>query len=242
MPGPQGFSQKQLKELKKLERLEKETEEKKQNFMKWVIISISSVIFLTLFIFIVIQTKQNANQVSINTSQNGWTQGSQNAKVTVVEFSDFECPACKAFHPLTKQLLEEYNGQIKLVFKHYPLPNHNKAFIAAEAAEAAGNQGKFWEMADILFEKQDEWVESSESAETLFTNYAKNLLIDPNKFIQDLNSKETEEKVRTNYDEGTNVGVMATPTFYVNNRRIDYLRSYDDLKRNVDQALKIGGI
>jgi protein-disulfide isomerase len=109
------------------------------------------------------------------------TTGSKAAKVTVVEFADFQCPACGAFHPEMKKILADYNGKIYFVYRHFPLPMHKNARAAAQTAEAAAAQGKFWPMYDQLFEKQSEWSEV-ENPTDLFASYAKNLKLDEEKF------------------------------------------------------------
>src|SRR5581483_190972 len=90
---------------------------------------------------------------------------STNTKVTIIEFADFQCPACGQAHPALKQILEEYKGKVTFIYRHFPLPQHQNAILAAKASEAAGEQGKFWEMHDMLYEKQNEWSESNNAEE-----------------------------------------------------------------------------
>jgi glutaredoxin len=141
------------------------------------------------------------------------TRGSPMAPVTIVEFSDFECPYCGRAHPIVQQVLREYEGRVRVVFKHFPLSSHPHAMPAARAAVAAGNQGKFWEMHDLLFEHQRQLEEED------LERYAEQLGLDMEQFRADLQSAETQQQVEADKQEGQRVGVEGTPTFFVNGRR-----------------------
>ena len=147
------------------------------------------------------------------TAKDSPLRGSPMAQVTIYEFSDFQCPHCKWAAPYLKKIVEESNGKVKLVFKQYPLPGHPKAREAAKAAVAAQKQGKFWEMHDLLFEKQDELQRAN------FENYAKKLGLDVAKFKADMASPETEKKVEADIAEGRKAEVDSTPSIFVNDRR-----------------------
>jgi glutaredoxin len=141
------------------------------------------------------------------------TRGAPMAPVTIVEFSDFECPYCGRAHPLLTELLRELDGQVKLVFRQYPLSGHPRAMPAARATVAAGQQGKFWEMADLLFEHQraleDEDLE----------RYAQQIGLDMARFRADLRSPETQAAIERDREEGRRIEVQGTPAFFVNGRR-----------------------
>lgn len=140
--------------------------------------------------------------------------GAPMAPVTIVEFSDFECPYCGAAHPILKRLLREHEGQVKLAFVHYPLTEaHPHAMPAARAAVAAGNQGKFWEMHDLLFENQG--ALSDEDLE----RYAERVGLDLERFRRDVRSEETRRRIEQDKELGRRLGVTGTPTFFVNGRR-----------------------
>lgn len=143
------------------------------------------------------------------------TTGSINAKVTIVEFGDYQCPACGVAHPEVKKILSEYNGKVSFVFRNFPLPMHINADIAAEAAEAAGAQGKFWEMHDMLYEKQAEWSEKSD-ARIIFSGYAKSLGLDTKKFEEAITKNAFQSTIQKDIEDGNTLGVNSTPTFYVN--------------------------
>lgn len=152
-------------------------------------------------------------------------------KVTVVEFSDFQCPACRAAQGLVVQL-EDREG-VRLVYRHFPLSSiHKNAQLAAEAAEAAYAQGKFWEMHDLLFERQQEWAEEK-SPEVKFIEYAGELELDKDALTKALVDHTYRQLVVDDYQEGLRLGVNATPTFFVNGRKA----STTDLLKIVEEEL-----
>ena len=135
--------------------------------------------------------------------------------VEIVEFSDFQCPACGAVQDPLKQLLEKYGEKVTFVYRHFPLTSiHPYAQIAAQASEAAGMQGKFTAMHDLLFARQTTWSKSDPSA--LFVEYAKELGLDTDKFAIDLNSQTAKDLVNVDAMDATRFKIAGTPTFYVN--------------------------
>lgn len=167
------------------------------------------------------------------------TVGTPSAKVTIVEFGDFQCPACGAVHPTVKQILKDYKDKVYFVFRNFPLPMHPNAPLAAQAAYAAGQQGKFWEMHDKLYESQDEWAEKSGSqAKELITNYAKDLGLDLTQFSSDLDQNAGNTKIQKDQNDGYQLGVNSTPTFYINGTKFAAVMSYDQFKKEIDSRLK----
>jgi protein-disulfide isomerase len=167
--------------------------------------------------------------------------GNKDAKVTITEFADFQCPACRLAQPTVNKLLADYPNNIKFVFRHFPLPNHPLAQISAEAAEAAGAQGNFWEMHDLLYYRQIEWGDLSKNlteaqAKDLFKTYAQSLSLDTTKFTNDLNNSAYKSLIDQDYNQGIASGVDATPKFFVNNKVIA-TPNYDDIKKAIDAAL-----
>lgn len=233
------LTKKEKKELRKLERLNSTTDEKRQNMIKWIILGLGSLIFLAGFIFLIVLTKQSQNKPVV-IANDAYTKGDSSAKVLVVEYGDFQCPACKAYYPLVKQLLSDYKGKVKVTFKNFPLTSiHPNAMAAAKAAESAGLQGKFFEMHDILYEKQDEWAGLPASdASDKYVEYATSLKLDIDKFNKDRASSEVEKKISTHQDEGISLGVSGTPTFFVNGKKIDNPQGIEDFKKIVDNELK----
>jgi protein-disulfide isomerase len=165
------------------------------------------------------------------TSHDSPLRGSPMAPVTIYEFSDFQCPHCKMAAPMLKKIVEESNGKVKLVFKQYPLPMHPKAREAAKATIAADKQGKFWEMHDLLFEKQDELQTAN------LEDYAKKIGLDMKRFKADMRSKEADRKIAADQAEGEAAGVDSTPSVFVNDRRFmfppDQLGAY--VREELDQ-------
>lgn len=161
--------------------------------------------------------------------------GSDSAKVKLVEFSDLQCPACLAAEPVVKKIRSTYPDQVQLIYRHFPLPQHSHGREAANFAEAAGEQGKFWEMHDKLFETQAEWS-SLADASGFFLDLGKQLALDENKVKQAI---LTTAKARIDDDvaEGQRLGVNSTPTFFVNGHKLN-LQSFEDLNTAVAEELK----
>ena len=140
------------------------------------------------------------------------SRGAPMAKVTIVEFSDFQCPHCGAAHHEMVRLLREFDGKVRLVYKYFPLSNHSRAVPAARAAEAARAQGKFWEMHDLLFEHQRELEDAD------IQKYAAQLGLDLARFERDLNAESVAQRVDADRQLGQKVGIEATPSFFVDGR------------------------
>ncbi len=170
-------------------------------------------------------------------SAEDWSKGSRLSKTVVVEYSDFQCPTCAAFHPVVKALTEKYNGQFLFVYRYYPLSAlHKNANLSAAAAEAAGKQGKFWDMHDKLFEHQSEWSESND-ARAMFILYAKDLGLDATQFATDLDSPAVAERIKRDVDTGNRALVQGTPTFFINGKQVTNITSYGDLEQQLVSAL-----
>lgn len=159
---------------------------------------------------------------------------SESAQVTIVEFADFQCPACADAAPQVKKLLSEYGDKVRLVYRHFPLNQHKNAFVVAEAAEAAGEQGKFWEMAEMLYAKQKEW-ENEKNPVDLFVGYAKELGLDEVKFREFVEAKKAEDKIKRDQSDGFIVGVNSTPTFFVNGYKVG---NWSNLRAEIEEALQ----
>lgn len=158
------------------------------------------------------------------------------AKVTVVEFADFQCPACGAVYPTVKKIEGEYQGRVNFVFRHFPLPQHKNGMSAALAAEAAGEQGKFWGMYDKLFENQDKWSENNNVLDD-FVSYAGDLGLDKDKFKAAVENKNFAAKIKRDQDDGFALGVNSTPTFFINGEKNPGALSYSDFKSKIDTEL-----
>lgn len=157
--------------------------------------------------------------------------GNPQARVTIVEFTDFECPSCAYTHPILEELMKQYGDRVKLVVRDFPLNQHVHAIKAAEAAEAAREQGKYWEFISLMFHNQ-----KALSVENL-KEYATKAGLDRKLFDAALDSGKYLEKVRRDMADGQRVGVNSTPTVFINGRRIKD-KSLENLKAAVEEALK----
>ena len=157
--------------------------------------------------------------------------GSADAPVTIVAFTDYQCPSCAAMHPSLERLVKEYGNKVRLVTRDFPLNQHAEAFKAAEAAEAAREQGKYWEYIQVLMRNQ-----SSLGVDKL-KSYATELGLDRSRFDSALDSAKFKELVQRDVDDGMKLGLNGTPTIFINGRRVS-ARSYEELKAGVETALK----
>lgn len=180
-------------------------------------------------------TAKDTANITIDESDH--IKGPANAKVTIVEWSDFQCPACKAYAPVVNTIALMYPNDVRIVYKHFPLKSiHLRAEIAARASAAASIQGSFWEMADKLFAGQDIW--SKERGTETFEKYAKELGLNTDKFKQDLESDASKKIVDDDYNQGLDLGLNSTPTFYVNGKKIQNPDSVDAFKAIIESELK----
>ena len=156
-------------------------------------------------------------------------------KANLVEFADYECPACGAMYPVLKQLLNQYPGELNLIYRNFPIPGHLNEMPAALAAEAAGRQGKFWEMHDLIFESQQKWVDLQDPT-SYFASIAQSLGLDMVKFGKDLADPTLKQRITDDAADADKLGVTGTPTMFLNGKKLD-LKSYDDLKTQIDAAI-----
>lgn len=163
------------------------------------------------------------------------TLGNADAAVTLVEFLDPECESCRAAHPAIKQIMTEYGGRVRLVVRYFPL--HGNSVLAAAATEAAGQQGKYWEMQNLLFERQPEWGEKQTPQTALFIAYAEELGLDIEQFTVALEDTAIYEKVERDRLDGVALEVRGTPTFFVNGVLVQPL-SLDRLIEMIEQGLE----
>ena len=169
-------------------------------------------------------------------AENDNVKGARDAKTIFIDYSDFQCPACAAYQPLVKQLAQDFEGKLAITYRHFPLPQHKHAKLAAYASEAAGKQGKFWEMHDTIFETQKEWSSKNDTRD-VFIGYAEKLGLDRAQFVADIDSDEVAEKVDAQYKSGTRAKVTGTPMFYVNGEKFDTPRSYEDFKTAIGEVI-----
>lgn len=150
--------------------------------------------------------------------------GPSTAVVTIEEFADFQCPACAATHPVMKDLQKMYAGNrnVRFIFRHFPLPIHDKSWEAAVAVEAAGMQGsqKYWAMMDQMFTNQTQWSSSSTNYREIWKQYAEKIGLDTQKFVEDMSGSAARMRVDEDVKRGRAIGVSSTPSVYLNGRLI----------------------
>jgi protein-disulfide isomerase len=169
-----------------------------------------------------------------------WKEGNANAAVTLIEYGDYECPACGQYSPIVEKLFADYGSRVLFVFRNFPLyAVHPDAQISAQAAEAAGLQGKYWQMNDLLYKDQATWsaVSPNSVAGQYFDGYAKTLGLDVAKFDSDMNASSVSQKIQTDVAGGNDAKIDHTPTFFVNLTQIPNPTSYDGFKKVLDAAL-----
>ncbi len=174
--------------------------------------------------------------------EDDWVRGDKEASVTLVEYLDFECEACGAYYPIVKQLEEEFGGKLKVVTRYFPLPGHKNSMEAALAVEAAGKQGKFFEMHDLLFESQKEWAEKPVANPDLFLPYAEKLGLDMTQFNQDRKDPAVIARIEKNKVEGNTLKLNGTPSFFLNGVAIKSPRTSEDfstlIQKEIDKESK----
>ena len=167
-----------------------------------------------------------------------WKRGAVNPKVTLIEYGDFQCPACSAYEPIVEKLQQDFKDTLLFSYRHFPLTQiHQNAILSSKASEAAGRQEKFWEMHDLLYKTQAEWSTSS-NAKEIFAVYAKTLGLNVAQFEQDLGLKNIEEKIKADFEGGAKLGVRGTPTFFLDGKKIENPRSYADFKILIESSIK----
>jgi len=156
--------------------------------------------------------------------------------VTLVEFGDYQCPACGSAHPNVKKIMSEYEGKVTFVFRNYPLESiHKNALVAAKYAQASSKQNKFWEVHDKLYETQDEWSELGDPT-AKFAEYAQALGMDADQLKKDANEASIAAFIKQDQSDGDAVGVQGTPSFFVNGKAVANY-DYNSLKTAIDAAL-----
>lgn len=161
----------------------------------------------------------------------------RSGNVTMVEFLDFECEACGAVYPAVEQLRAEYDGRVTFVARYFPLPGHVNAEPAARAVESAARQGEFEAMYQMMYETQAEWGESQEPKDDLFRSYAEDLGLDMEQYDADFASPEVAARVQRDVEDGMELGVQGTPTFYLDGELLQP-RTYEDFTQALDEALE----
>ena len=193
-----------------------------------------------------IQSERKPTAATANSSlirEDSPTLGAADAPVTIVEFLDPECESCRAYNPTVKKILKEYDGKVRLVVRYMPL--HPNSLLAATYTEAAGEQGKYWQMQEILFQRQSEWgtrhgpqpASGQPNVPALFEKYAMELGLDLEKINSAVKENRYAAKLERDKKDGQSLGVRQTPTLFVNGRKLARLNEAD-LKSLIDEELK----
>jgi protein-disulfide isomerase len=198
----------------------------------WIIFASACVLLLVGLVYISSKDKVNVDGIDANKIQSASVQsgniadqvfGKKDSKVVFVEYGDFQCPGCGKAHPTIQAVTEKYKDQVAFVFRNFPLTGiHPNAKAAAAAAEAAGLQGKYWDMHNKLYENQSAWesLDSSERTD-FFAGYAKELGLDVTTFKSDMASQKVNQKINFDLAVGKKIGVSSTPTLYLNGKAVD---------------------
>ena len=177
-----------------------------------------------------------ANEI-LSVVSDDWIKGNKDASVTLVEYLDFECEACGAYYPVVKRLSEEYKDEMKFIIRYFPLPGHKNSMTSALAVEAAGKQGKYWEMHNIVFENQRDWGEKQAPDPKIFENYARQIGLDMNQYGKDVTSQELKDRIERDRKSGQSLNLQGTPSFFLNGERIENPRGYEDFKALIESAV-----
>ena len=206
----------------------------------WVALA-AIIVILGGVLFVTNHNKNTATTNSANGTPTSHVEGTSPDGVTLVEYGDYQCPVCGTFYAAVKQAAAQYNTKVVFQFRNLPLTSiHQNAFAAARAAEAAGLQGKYWEMHDLLYANQLAWSQSTDP-QTAFASYAQSLGLDTTKFNTDYASEAVNSSINADLSAFSKTGdEMATPTFYLDGTKLDNLKLVDSTGHpSVDAFAKI---
>lgn len=217
---------------------------------RWIIFAVISVLVLGGLVYFSGRDRVDVSQIDENKVI---TEGTipdrtigDNENVTLIEYGDFQCPGCKSVAPGLKAIVENYEDNMTFIFRNFPLTNsHPNAVAAATAAEAAGEQGKFFEMHDILFQNQDAWGSADADGRTeIFRGYAEQIGINLEEFETALSSSDIAEKIRRDQSLARKSGATSTPTIILNGETLDssdFSSGTDELEKKLRDAIKASG-
>ena len=204
----------------------------------WYIVCLVCIVCVVGISMIVSAMAQKANEGIVVSAH---IKGAASPKAVLTEYSDFQCPACGQFYPVVKKLMDTYGAELQLEYKHFPLSTvHQHAIVAAKAAEAAGQQGQFWQMHDILFLHQRDW-ENATNVEDLFTTYAGQIGLNVDQYKKDFHAPDITTKIDADQKSGTAARIDSTPTFFINGEKISPNPvTYAEFQRLIEAAQQAG--
>ena len=209
--------------------------------MKYIYIIVILIVIITLGYFGFKNKKEKIVPITQDNQEEiiGWQRGNLESKVKLVEWSDFQCPACYYYFSILKELDNRFGDQILFEYRNFPLKQiHRNAMMAAISTEAAGVQNKFWEMYDKLFENQKDWSNMNKTKfEQTLAGYAEEIGLDVEKFKSDLVSKEIADKVEASYKFAIKNKIDSTPTFFLNDNKINNPRTIDEFSKIIQDKL-----
>ena len=237
----QEFSKRELKKQKKEEEKKKESRTKTgKNFL--ILLGIVGIIAALGYGLLTLSDPETsfAPPLSQEVEAIDHIKGPEQALVTLVEYGDYECPGCAAYAPLVSQAASNFSEDLRVVYRHSPIPGHVNSVPAAYAAEAAAKQGKFWEMSDLLFVAQRQWMGQSDPYPQ-FEALAQSLELNIEQFKQDYESQEVRDKVARDATTAEESGVNATPTFFINGVKVERLPSspqgfFELIQKEIDKV------
>jgi protein-disulfide isomerase len=208
----------------------------------WAVIAVIVLVFVGVAVFNSSKS-DNGGGSGDTKAATSHVKGAGTSGVTLVEYGDFQCPYCQQYYPTVQQVLADYGDQLKFQFVNFPLTSlHQNAFAASRAAEAAGKQGKFWEMYDQLYQNNDPngrtgWV-ASNAPTSFFNQFAQQIGLNQEQFKKDYASAAVNNAVNADLAKGNKLKVDSTPTFYLDGKKITVTNSVDEFKKVIDAAIK----
>jgi protein-disulfide isomerase len=200
------------------------------------IIAVLVLIFIGIFVFTGHKSHTNSSSSSTANATNH-VEGEGKSGVTLVEYGDYECPYCEQYYPVVKQVAADFNDQITFQFRNFPLTSvHPNAFAGARAAEAAGLQGKFWQMHDLLYENQSQWSTASNPS-SYFSQYAQQLGLNAAQFQKDYASSKVNDMINADMAAGTKLNIQGTPSFFLDGKEIQVSADVNAFETQIKNAI-----
>jgi protein-disulfide isomerase len=179
----------------------------------------------------------NAAPLKADIKGGGHFRGPENAQLTLVEFGDYQCPSCAAYHPFVKEILNRYPKQLRLEFHHFPLISiHPNSFAASKAVEAAGEQGHYWEMHDAVFEYQTQWADKPDP-KPIFAAIANRIGINGTILVQTMESDAIRQRILQDVERGDKAKIQAVPTFFINGQEVHIKLGMEDFVQVIEANL-----
>ena len=234
-------TKREQKELRRQEKaIEEQTKQRSKIVRKWIkrIVTLLLIVgsIVGIFWYGLNKPVTPTNEI-LSVVSDDWVKGNKDAPITIVEYLDFECEACGAYYPVIKRLSEEYKDEVRFVVRYFPLPGHKNSMTSALAVEAAGKQGKYWEMHNTLFENQRDWGEKQIPDPKIFEDYARQIGLDMNQYERDIISQEVKSRIERDRKSGQKLNLQGTPSFFLNGEKIENPRGYENFKALIQSAI-----